>query len=193
MTIPRFPLQSMHSLVLAGLLATVGMGAVAQQATPTSAPAVAASAAPADAKPAGHHTGRRDPARMQAWIAKRQAELKTKLAITPAQEGAWTAYTAAMQPPAIRHQRMTPEQRAEIGKLPTPERIDRMRALRTQHMAEMTAAMDKRADATKAFYAALTPAQQQTFDAEYRNTMQAGRGGHHRGHGGHHGGSYSRG
>lgn len=51
--------------------------------------------------------------------------------------------------------------RAEMDKLTTPERIDKMRALRTQRDAEM----DKRADATKAFYATLTPEQKKVFDA----------------------------
>jgi Spy/CpxP family protein refolding chaperone len=54
---------------------------------------------------------------------------------------------------------------ADMAKLTTPERIDKMKALGAQHMAEMTAAMDKRAEATKAFYAVLTPEQQKVFDA----------------------------
>jgi protein CpxP len=112
-------------------------------------------------------------ARMQERMAKRQAELKQKLQISAAQESAWTAWTTAMKPPA----RMQRPDRGEFAKLPTPERIDRMRALRTERMA----AMDKRADATKTFYAALTPEQQKLFDAE---TARRG----HRGHGGHHGG-----
>jgi Spy/CpxP family protein refolding chaperone len=54
-------------------------------------------------------------------------------------------------------------------------------------MAEMNAAMDKRGEATKAFYAALTPEQQKTFDAEHRK--HGPRGGHEgRGGPGHQGG-----
>ncbi len=52
---------------------------------------------------------------------------------------------------------------AGMAQLTTPERIDRMRALRAQHNAEA----DRRDDATKTFYAALTPAQQKVFDAEH--------------------------
>ena len=53
-----------------------------------------------------------------------------------------------------------------------------MRALRNQRMAEMNAAMDKRGEATKAFYAALTPEQQKTFDAEHKkHGPHGGRGG----------------
>ena len=44
--------------------------------------------------------------------------------------------------------------------LTTPERLDRQRA----HMVERLAAFDRRAAATRTFYAQLTPAQQKTFD-----------------------------
>ncbi len=163
---------SLNSLILAGLLATAGAGAMAQApAAPTAAPTAAG-------KPAGPHEGRmarHDPAKMQAMIAKHQAELKAKLKITPAQEGAWTSYTAAMQPPA-HGARPSPEQRAEFDKLTTPQRIDKMKEMRAQRMAEMSAAMDKRGEATKALYAVLTPEQQKTFDAEHKK------------HGPHHGG-----
>jgi Spy/CpxP family protein refolding chaperone len=126
--------------------------------------------------------GRHDPAKMQAMMAKRQAEMKAKLKITPAQEGAWTSFTAAMQPPARMGGRPTPEQRAEFAKLTTPERIDKMRALRTERMTQMSAAMDKRGEATKTFYAALTPEQQKVFDTEHKkHGPHGGRGGpgHH--------------
>ena len=172
------PSASLNSLVLAGLLATVGAGAMAQ--TPPAAPAGSPPAAGKPAGPHGDRMGRHDPAKMQAMIAKHQAELKAKLKITPAQEGAWTAYTAAMQPPA-HGPRPTAEQRAEFDKLTTPQRIDKMKELRTQRMAEMNAAMDKRGEATKAFYAVLSPEQQKTFDAEHKK--HGPRGGH-REHGG---------
>ena len=174
MTFVLKPLASLNGLVLAGLLATAGASAMAQ-----GAPAGPA-AAGMPAGPQAGHMGRHDPAKMQASIAKRQAELKAQLKITPAQEGAWTAYTAALQPPA-HGARPTPEQRAEFDKLSTPERIDKMRALRTQRMADMAAAMDKRDEATKAFYAALTPAQQKTFDAEHKKHGPREGRGHHEG------------
>ena len=164
------PFTSFNRLVLAVLLATAGACAMAQGA-PAAAPAAPSAAAPAD--PHGEpmsRMGRHDPAKMRAWVAKHQAELKARLKITPAQEAAWATYTAAMQPPEhmAMGARPTPEQRAEFDKLSTPERIDKMRALRNQRMAEMNAVMDKRGEATKAFYATLTPEQQKTFDAEHR-------------------------
>ncbi len=101
-----------------------------------------------------------DPGRMQAWVAKRLEGLKVKLKIAPDQEVAWTTFAAAMKAPADLGQRPN---REEIAKLPTPERIDRMRALRGVHQAEM----DKRGDAVKAFYAALAPDQKKIFDAQH--------------------------
>jgi periplasmic protein CpxP/Spy len=171
----KFALNSLNSLLFAGLLATAGASAMAEgPATPAAAPSAASTAM----GPHGDHMmmGQRDPAKMRAWMAKHQAELKAKLNITPAQEGAWSAFTASMQPPA-QSARPTPEQRAELDKLTTPERIDKMRAMRTQRMADMTAAMDKRGEATKALYAALSPEQQKTFDAEHKKFGR--RAGHH--------------
>lgn len=176
------PLAALNGFVLAGLLATAGASAMAQgaPATAPAAPAATSQAAPVHA--GQHKMGHRDPAKMQAWMAKRQAEMKTKLKITPAQEGAWTTYTAAMKPPAnmMMGQRPTAEQRAEFDKLTTPERIDKMQAMRTQRMSEMNAAMTQRGDATKTFYATLSPEQQKTFDAEHRKMGQ--REGHGHGH-----------
>jgi len=65
---------------------------------------------------------------------------------------------------------------ADMEKLSTPERIDKMRTLRAQRMTEMTTAMDKRDEAVKTFYATLTADQKKVFDAEH-NRM-GGRHGH---------------
>ena len=181
MTFARKSLFTVNSLVLAGLLATAGAGAIAQTATTPQSDAGSTAASP-QASPHDERMGRHDPAKMQAYLAKRQADMKTKLKITPAQEGAWTAFTAAMQPPADSGVRPGTEQRAELDKLTTPQRIDKMREIRSQRMAAMTALMDKRGEAAKAFYAALSPEQQKIFDAEHRM-----RGGRHGGDG-HHGG-----
>ena len=164
---------SLHRFALAALLASLGASAMAQgaPATPSTQPS-----------PSESRMGRHDPAKMQAMMAKRQADLKAALKITPAQEGAWTTYTAAMQPPVGMQARPTPEQHAEIDKLTTPQRIDKMREMRAQRMTEMSAIMNKRGDATKALYAALTPEQQKVFDAEHKKHK-----GHHDGPG-HHGG-----
>jgi Spy/CpxP family protein refolding chaperone len=44
-------------------------------------------------------------------------------------------------------------------------------------MAKMNAAMDKRGEATKTFYAVLSPEQQKTFDAEHKKHEHGPRGG----------------
>ncbi len=166
---PRFN-RLVNGLALAGLLAA-GASAMAQGTPP-----VAQSPGPRS-----EHMGKHDPAKMQAMMAKHQADLKAKLKLTPAQEGAWTTYTTAMQPPAGLQQRPSEAQRAEMDKLTTPERIDKMRALRAERMTQMNTAMDKRGNATKTFYAALTPDQQKVFDAEHQ---QHGARGEHGRHGG---------
>ena len=178
----KFALKSLNGFVLAGLLATVSSSAMAQSTTGNPAPAAPAAAERQDRpQSASRMMGRHDPAKMQAWIAKRQTELKAKLKITTAQEGAWTGFTAAMQPSAGMRPRPTPEQRAEFDKLATPERIDKMRAMRTERMTDMNAQMDKRGDATKALYAALSPEQRKTFDAETMKMARHGGRGHHEG------------
>ena len=58
-----------------------------------------------------------------------------------------------------------------MEKLPLPERIDKMRAFRKERMAAMDAAMDKRDDAIKTFYATLTPEQQKIADEEHSKMM----------------------
>ena len=113
--------------------------------------------------------------RMQRHMERRMERLKRILQITPQQEGAWTAWTSAMRPTA----RQRPN-REEFARLNTPERIDRLKQLRGVRMAEM----DRRGDATKTFYAQLTPAQQKAFDEISLRFLRGGRG-HHGPHGHH--------
>ena len=166
---------SPRHLIAAAMLAAIGAVAVAQ--TP---------AGPQGNPPRMERQQQGfDPARMQqrmqARLAQRMARLKETLQIVPAQEGAWNAWVAAMQPPA----NWKRPDRAEFERLTTPERIDRMRALRT----ERNAMMDRRAEATKAFYAGLNPIQKRVFDLETargRGRHGGGdgeRGGHWRHHG----------
>ena len=140
----------------------------------------------------GHHGGgqmgqhqRMDPARMQQMMAQRQADLKARLKITASQEAAWNAYVASMQPPAGMGQRMDPQARQkmheEMAALTTPQRIDRMNAMK----AERDASMARRHEATKAFYAVLTPEQQSVFDSSRMMGKRQGRGEGR--HGPHHG------
>lgn len=158
-----------RSLVVAGLMAGSALTSFAQTTPAAPKPTAAASAPTKHGDMHGGMHGRMDPAKMEAMVAKHLADLKTKLKITPAQEGSWTTFTAAMKPPA-RPEVARPD-RAEMDKLTTPERIDKMRALRAQHQADRQANMDKREAAVKAFYADLNAEQKKTFDAEHSKMM----------------------
>lgn len=153
------------SLVLAGLLATAGFAAFSQGAGPMGEQRSAMGDNGMMHRDGKGYMGKMDPAKRDAMLAKRSADLKAKLKITAAQEGAWTTFAAAMKPSdSMRSQR---PDRAEMDKLTTPERIDKMRSLRAQRLTDMTAAMDKHDEATKTFYAQLSAEQQKTFDSEY--------------------------
>lgn len=152
-----------HAYV-AALLATSAVMAVAQPAPAAAGPDQGMRAGMGQHQMGGHQMGQRDPAKMQAMMAKRQEALKAKLKLAPEQEAAWTTYTAATKPPADKA--TARPDRAEMEKLSTPERIDKMRAMHTERHAAMTAHMDKHADATKAFYATLNADQKKVFDAE---------------------------
>ena len=145
-------------LFLAAALMGLGTVALAQQGQPPApepAP-TASSAQPAAANRAGTSSERwRE--RMEQHQAQRMAQLKASLKITPEQEGAWSQFESAMQPPPP-PERPNPD---EWTKLTTPERIDRIE----QRSAEHQQHMKQFGDAVKAFYAQLTPDQQKTFDA----------------------------
>lgn len=120
--------------------------------------------------------------RMQKFHAERQAKLKADLHLSAEQEAAWSAFVARTAPEPLPMKAAT---REDWSKLTTPERLDKMQALR----AEREAAMNKRIDATKSFYAVLTPEQQKVFDAQGPGGFQRTgmKGGNRMGPGGHHG------
>ena len=123
----------------------------------------------------GHHgMGKMDTTKMQVRMDARHAALKTQLKITAAQEAAWTDFLASHKVPA--GMKGQPAAMTDMAKLTTPERLDKMKELRAQHLAEMTTAMDKRTDATKTFYAVLTPEQQKVFDAQAMQGPRSSRG-----------------
>ena len=168
--------RSYPTALAAVLLSTLGLAAVAQTpATPAQPQGQQEMHAHARHGMSGEGRMQERIARMEERMARRQAALKQKLGITAAQEAAWSGWTQSLKP-AARPQR---PDRAEFARLTTPERIDRMRALRAARMAEM----DRRAEATKAFYAALSPEQKKVFDEE---TLRLGKRGGHRGQGGRH-------
>ncbi len=81
------------------------------------------------------------------------------LRLQPDQREAWRAYNDAIAQDRASHQ--NPMDMAErLNVMQTPERLDAM----VDQMKSDEAAFQRRAAATKAFYAVLTPDQKQTFD-----------------------------
>jgi len=110
---------------------------------------------------------------MEKMMAEHRAQMARDMHIVlrlrPDQEAAWSAFEAAMAPPK------PPESGPAMMAEPqtTPERLDLMK----QHGDEMAAHMARHAAAVKAFYAALSPEQQQVFDAVERLRGPHGPGG----------------
>lgn len=102
--------------------------------------------------------------------AKRELKRQETLKLTPAQQAAWSTYTSAVKPAANK-------ERTERGAWNTMAAPDRM-AKRIEMARQRVTMMETRLEATKAFYAVLTPEQKKLFD---ENSMQ--RGGHKTGHG----------
>jgi hypothetical protein len=108
----------------------------------------------------------------EARHQKHLNELKSALQLDSTQENAWHTFSAEMKAPVKRPAR---PQAAEMEKMTTPERIDKMMAFKSERDAEM----NKRITATKTFYASLNPAQQKVFDAHTHKFMKQGPMGHH--------------
>lgn len=157
--------MKLTSLALAGLLAFGGVGVAAAQGQP----------APGDQPPA-RQWQRPDPAQMAEQRAQR---LRDTLQLRPDQEPALRAFLAAStrQPDA---QRARPD-RAARQAMTTPQRLDQME----QRMGERQARFRQVAEATRRFYAQLTPTQQKAFDAQHQGRGGGGRMGGRRGHDGH--------
>ena len=165
----RFRQTITGAAVATALLASLSLPSFAQTAAPAEQPA-ATQKAPEHHK--HHHDQKRGGDRME-HMKKRMEKLKTDLKLTPAQAAVWTTYTEAMKP----GERPARGDRDAFAKLTTPQRIDKMREMRAKRDAEM----DRRADATKAFYGQLDAEQKKTFDAASLR-MHHQRGEHHHGH-----------
>ncbi len=143
--------------VLAAVLATSALAVLAQ---PAGGPSPQGGAGMQQSEPE-HRAHQQE--RMKAHMARRAAELKADLQLTPEQERGWNAYLAAMKPSAPPAR----PKREDIARLSTPERLDKMRDMRQQREA----AFDQRDAATRSFYAGLSPEQQKTFDARTARPM----------------------
>ncbi|MEN9385140.1 MAG: hypothetical protein RL323_2283 [Pseudomonadota bacterium] len=118
--------------------------------------------------------------KMQQRMAARQTELKTALKLTPQQDAAWAQYQQAMTPPKGMGMNMD---HAEMAKLTTPQRLEKMQAMHQEHQTQM----NQRLQATKTFYATLSPEQQKVFDQQHERQghHDKRRGGEKEGHKGH--------
>lgn len=97
--------------------------------------------------------------RMKERMEKRAAELHDKLKLNAAQENAWRTYIGKMKPAEMPAR----PDRAEMAKLTTPERMEKMHVL----MKEREKGMEERIAATKEFYGTLTPEQRKIFDEQF--------------------------
>jgi len=95
------------------------------------------------------------PEQRAQFRAQRIAKLHDALKITPAQENAWDAFVASMQPAAHRE-----HDRAAWANLTAPERMARMIDMQKQR----TAALEQRQGALNTFYSVLSTDQKKTFD-----------------------------
>jgi hypothetical protein len=102
---------------------------------------------------------------------KHLEEMKVFLQLQASQEVAWNSFATVMKTPL---KRPTPPAPGEIEKMTTPERIDKMMAIKAERDAEVS----KRMTATKTFYATLTPAQQKVFDTHTQKFLNRGPMGH---------------
>lgn len=155
--------KSLIRLALAGVAVTaIAAGAaVAQIPAPPPPPAPPAPPAPPPPPPEFamgpdmmimHHARALDP-------EKRAQRLRDVLQLRPDQDRAVKAYVEATAPKlfvAKKEEAKDDGDRAERGPPSTLERLD--------HMSKAADAMKARAEATRAFYLALTPSQQKTFD-----------------------------
>jgi hypothetical protein len=153
-------------VLFAAALGTVGFGAFAQMGPKADHPEMM--------HMGGMHQG--DSAKMTERAQRHLSTLKNKLHITASQEGAWTTFAAAMQPPT--QPTAAWPNRTELDKLTTPERIDKMKQLRMQHHETMLVQMGQRDEAVKALYSTLNADQKKVLDAEH--SRMGSRGGDHK-------------
>lgn len=117
-----------------------------------------------------HYDGKHDEKgadRMQARMTSIQSALNLK----ESQMAAWSAFEAAMKPPAKADKQDRKQHKEAFKAMTTPERLDWMQSMKAKRETEM----GQRTEAIKAFYAQLTPEQQKSFDEAFWS--RHGRGG----------------
>ena len=133
--------------------AAIGAHAQTAQTADTAAPQAGPAARAAHAERGQHQ--RLTPEQRAQFRAKRIARLHDELRITPAQENAWNAFVASMQPPARQQ-----HDQAAWANLTAPERMAKM----IDRQKQRTAALEQRQGALNTFYSVLNADQKKTFD-----------------------------
>lgn len=160
-------MKTIKTLALTGALAGLAFATASQAQQPP---------APGQGQRPGMEARERpSPEQMRSHMAER---LRTTLQLTSQQEAALSTYVNAIGPKGEPRTDRRGDRQA-MRDMTTPQRLDAMAA----HMAQRQQAFAARAEATKRFYAQLTPSQQKAFDA----MRPAGRGMGKGGPGGHHG------
>lgn len=123
---------------------------------------VALAQSPAPSYGDNHHDhAHPSPEKMAEHAARRQAALHDALKLTPQQDSAWATFTGKMRAAQTPPSPQRPDH-AQMEKMPAPERMEKMLAM----MRDGERRLADRLEATKPFYAVLTPAQRTVFDQQ---------------------------
>lgn len=87
-------------------------------------------------------------------------QLHDALQLTPREEQAWQGYQVARRPSPDQMQQMHALGQMQLGAMSAPQRLD----IINQGLMLQLSVFHRNAEATRAFYATLTPSQQKTFD-----------------------------
>jgi protein CpxP len=139
-----------RALAIAGLAAPAAAFAIAAQAQPAGGPP------PGDYPPSQGGQGYGQPPSPQQMAQS----LRKRLTLRPDQEASLQDFVRNVAPPPGFQEKMYRQQQ-EARSMTTPQRMDLM----VSNIDEMRQMMQARAQATKAFYAQLTPDQKRAFDA----------------------------
>ena len=113
-----------------------------------------------------------DGERMGAMHKSRLTAIKKQLSLTAEQDAAWAHWVESTIP--VEAMGRPYMKKADWAGLTTPQRLDKMQSMHEEHSQRMAQALARHSEATKTFYAALTDAQQKTFDQMTLRQMMGG-------------------
>ena len=113
-----------------------------------------------------------DGERMGAMHKSRLTAIKKQLSLAAEQDAAWTHWVESTIP--VEAMGRPDMKKADWAGLTTPQRLDKMQSMHEEHSQRMAQALARHSEATKTFYAALTEAQQKTFDQMTLRHMMGG-------------------